>query len=67
MREYFGRLMEYAEAARWGKKRITREAARARTAELAADVEFLSPRPWVFFVGRTRYTDESGVANEEWA
>ncbi|HYH89871.1 MAG TPA: SDR family oxidoreductase [Solirubrobacteraceae bacterium] len=36
VREYFGRLMEYAEAARWGKKRITREAARARQKELAA-------------------------------
>lgn len=37
LREYFGRLMDYAEQARWGKKRITREAAKARaTAELAA-------------------------------
>jgi thioester reductase-like protein len=35
LRDYFGRLMEYAQAARWGKTRITREAARARTAELA--------------------------------
>ena len=30
------RLMDYAQAARWGKKTITREAARARSAELAA-------------------------------
>jgi hypothetical protein len=36
VREYFGRLMDYAELARWGKKRITREAAKARVAELAA-------------------------------
>jgi thioester reductase-like protein len=37
LREYFGRLMDYAEHVRWGKKRITREAAKARvTAELAA-------------------------------
>ena len=36
LRDYFGRLMEYAEAARWGKKRITREAARTRRKELAA-------------------------------
>jgi hypothetical protein len=28
--------MEYAQAARWGKTKITREAARARRAELAA-------------------------------
>ncbi len=36
VREYFARLMDYAVEARWGKKRITREAARARVAELAA-------------------------------
>jgi nucleoside-diphosphate-sugar epimerase len=34
LRDYFGRLMEYAEAARWGKKSISREAAR-RSAVLA--------------------------------
>ena len=34
LREYFGTLMEYAEAARWGKKRITREAAREQAATL---------------------------------
>jgi len=32
LRDYFGKLMEYAEAARWGKKGISREAARARVA-----------------------------------
>jgi nucleoside-diphosphate-sugar epimerase len=32
LRDYFGRLMEYAEAARWGKKGVSREAARARVA-----------------------------------
>ncbi len=36
LRDYFPRLMDYAQAARWGKKKITREAARARRAELAA-------------------------------
>jgi hypothetical protein len=36
LRDYFPTLMDYAEAARWGKTRITREAARARRAELAA-------------------------------
>jgi nucleoside-diphosphate-sugar epimerase len=30
LRDYFGRLMEYAEAARWGKQGISREAARKR-------------------------------------
>ena len=32
LRDYFGKLMEYAEAARWGKRAITREQARARVA-----------------------------------
>jgi nucleoside-diphosphate-sugar epimerase len=32
LRDYFGKLMEYAETARWGKKPISREAARARVA-----------------------------------
>jgi nucleoside-diphosphate-sugar epimerase len=32
LRDYFGRLMEYATAARWGKSGTTREAARARVA-----------------------------------
>ena len=36
LRDYFARLMDYAEAARWGKKRMTRETARARRAEPAA-------------------------------
>ena len=36
LRDYFARLMEYAKAARWGKTKITREAARSRRAELAA-------------------------------
>ena len=36
IREYFGKLMEYAQTAKWGKKGLTREAARARSAELAA-------------------------------
>ena len=36
LRDYFPRLMEYAQAVRWGKKTMTREAARARSAELAA-------------------------------
>jgi thioester reductase-like protein len=36
LRDYFPRLMDYAQAARWGKTKITREAARARRAELAA-------------------------------
>ena len=35
LRDYFGRLMDYAKAARWGKRKITREAARSRPAELA--------------------------------
>jgi thioester reductase-like protein len=35
LRDYFGRLMDYAKAARWGKRKITREAARSRSAELA--------------------------------
>ena len=30
LRDYFGRLMEYAETARWGKQGISREAARKR-------------------------------------
>jgi nucleoside-diphosphate-sugar epimerase len=34
--EYFARLMDYATAARWGKKRMTREAAQSRSAALAA-------------------------------
>jgi nucleoside-diphosphate-sugar epimerase len=32
LRDYFGRLMEYATTARWGKSGTTREAARARVA-----------------------------------
>jgi nucleoside-diphosphate-sugar epimerase len=36
LRDYFATLMEYAQAARWGKRKITREAARRRPAELAA-------------------------------
>jgi len=32
LRDYFGTLMEYAETARWGKRGISREAARARVA-----------------------------------
>jgi thioester reductase-like protein len=32
LRDYFGRLMEYAEAARWGKRSMTREQARRRVA-----------------------------------
>jgi nucleoside-diphosphate-sugar epimerase len=36
LRDYFAKLMEYAQAARWGKTKITREAARSRSAELAA-------------------------------
>ena len=36
LREYFARLMDYATAARWGKKGMTREAARSRSAALAA-------------------------------
>ena len=36
LREYFPKLMEYAQAVRWGKQKMTREAARARRAELAA-------------------------------
>jgi thioester reductase-like protein len=32
LRDYFGKLMEYATAARWGKSGTTREAARARVA-----------------------------------
>jgi long-chain acyl-CoA synthetase len=36
LREYFGRLMEYAQAVRWGKKKMTRETARNRAAEPAA-------------------------------
>ena len=32
LRDYFGKLMEYAEAARWGKRPLTREQARARVA-----------------------------------
>ena len=35
LRDYFGRLMQYAEAARWGKQPSTREQARARVATLA--------------------------------
>jgi thioester reductase-like protein len=35
LRDYFPKLMEYAKAARWGKRKITREAARSRPAELA--------------------------------
>ena len=34
LREYFGTLMEYAAEARWGKRRITRETARARRSAL---------------------------------
>jgi nucleoside-diphosphate-sugar epimerase len=36
LRDYFGRLMDYAVAVRWGKKKMTREAAHNRRAELAA-------------------------------
>jgi long-chain acyl-CoA synthetase len=36
LRDYFSMLMDYATTVRWGKKGITREAARARVAELAA-------------------------------
>jgi thioester reductase-like protein len=36
LRDYFPRLMDYAQAVRWGKQKMTREAARARSAELAA-------------------------------
>jgi thioester reductase-like protein len=36
LRDYFPKLMEYAQAVRWGKQKMTREAARARRAELAA-------------------------------
>ena len=36
LREYFPKLMEYAQAVRWGKQKMTREAARTRRAELAA-------------------------------
>ena len=36
LREYFPRLMEYATAVRWGKKGMTREAARSRSAALSA-------------------------------
>ena len=36
LRDYFPTLMDYAQAARWGKKKLTREAARARPAALAA-------------------------------
>ena len=32
LRDYFGKLMEYAEAARWGKRSMSREQARARVA-----------------------------------
>ena len=35
VREYFARLMEYAVAVRWGKQKMTREAARNRRAEPA--------------------------------
>ena len=35
LRDYFGRLMEYAEAARWGKRSMTREQARKRVAVAA--------------------------------
>ena len=35
LRDYFGKLMEYAEAARWGKRSITREQARKRVAVAA--------------------------------
>jgi len=34
--EYFDRLIDYAEAARWGKRHMTREEARERVAEVAA-------------------------------
>ena len=36
LRDYFPKLMDYAQAVRWGKQKMTREAARARRAELAA-------------------------------
>jgi len=36
LREYFPKLMEYAQAVRWGKQKMTREAARTRRGELAA-------------------------------
>src|SRR3954464_10748226 len=36
LRDYFATLMDYATAVRWGKKSSTREAARARVAQLAA-------------------------------
>ena len=36
LREYFPKLMEYAQAVRWGKQKMSREAARARQTELAA-------------------------------
>jgi len=36
LRDYFARLMDYAQAVRWGKQRMTREAARSRRTELAA-------------------------------
>jgi thioester reductase-like protein len=35
LRDYFGRLMEYAEAARWGKRSMSREQARKRVAVAA--------------------------------
>jgi long-chain acyl-CoA synthetase len=36
LRDYFARLMDYAKTARWGKKGLTREAARSRSAAVAA-------------------------------
>jgi thioester reductase-like protein len=35
LRDYFGRLMDYAQEARWGKRPLTREAARQRGVALA--------------------------------
>jgi thioester reductase-like protein len=36
LRDYFGKLMDYAAQARWGKRRITRETARARASAIPA-------------------------------
>ena len=36
LRDYFATLMDYAKTARWGKKGLTREAARSRSAAVAA-------------------------------
>jgi hypothetical protein len=45
LRDYFATLMDYAQAARWGKRRITREAARSGSEGVWAQPLERAPAP----------------------